>query len=685
MKSNNIFLVILVALFILICCLCIVMVASGIFLIANSDSSSSSSDSLFSDENENSPIGIFPFGNNNTDNHPNDSGLVPSIISPNLNQAHETLNTLKNAYIPENDPHDLARRLKGIEFIPETVPNNTNYQIGDKKDFWVTNVDSNENRKVNAKLGFKTDNVYFWIEDNVSYDRNELENLVTTFEDDILPINREFFGTEWIPGIDENERLFILYATSLGSSLAGYFSSADALPPQVHEFSNSHEMFMLNADTIRLSQKFTYGVLAHEYQHMIHWYQDRNETSWLNEGFSELAAFLNGYYESGFDTIFMADTDIQLNDWPNTSFNTTPHYGASFLFVNYFLNRFGDDATKALVKNPNNGLDSIDKVLTEINAIDDLSGEIFTADDIFKDWIITNFVMDERVNDGRYYYENYTNSPKAAITEKVDECEFNWKERSVSQYGADYIELKCDRDFNLQFQGITTTQVIPESAFSGDFAFWSNKGDESNMTLSQTFDFSEIQQPISMSFMMWYDIESDYDYLYLTASTDGENWQILETPSCVKNNPTGNSFGCGFNGKSDGWVKENVDLSLFSGETVELRFEYVTDAAVYGEGFLLDDIQIPVIDYFSDFEFDNGGWSEEGWARIHNQLPQTYRVILLEYKSGKVNINEIELSDLQNAEIQINGKINNKTILIVSGTTRYTRQPAYYKIQSTQH
>jgi hypothetical protein len=661
------------------------MITSGIFLIANSDSSSYAPSSIFSNKNENPPIEIFPFGNNNTDNNfPNDSGLVPSIISPNLDQAHETLNTLKNTYIPENDPHDLARRLKGIEFIPKSVPNNINYQIGDKKDFWVTNVDTNENRKVNAKLGFKTDNVYFWIEENVSYDRNELENLVTTFENEILPTNREFFGTEWIPGIDENERLFILYATSLGSSLAGYFSSADALPPQVHEFSNAHEMFMLNADTIRLSQKFTYGVLAHEYQHMIHWYQDRNETSWLNEGFSELAAFLNGYYESGFDTIFMTDTDIQLNDWPNSSFNTTPHYGASFLFVNYFLNRFGEDATKALVKNPNNGLDSIDKVLKEINAIDYLSGEIFTADDIFKDWIITNFVMDKWVNDGRYYYENYTNSPKAALTEKIDECEFNWKERSVSQYGADYIELKCNRDFNFQFQGITTTNVIPESAFSGDYAFWSNKGDESNMTLSQTFDFSDIQKPISMSFMMWYDIESDYDYLYLTASTDGENWQILETPSCVKNNPTGNSFGCGFNGKSDGWVKENVDLSLFSGETVELRFEYVTDAAVYGEGFLLDDIQIPVIDYFSDFEFDNGGWSEEGWARIHNQLPQTYRVILLEYKSGKVNINEIELSDLQNAEIQINGKTNNKTILIVSGTTRYTRQPAYYKIQSTQ-
>jgi immune inhibitor A len=37
---------------------------------------------------------------------------------------------------------------------------------------------------------------------------------------------------------------------------------------------------------------------------MIHWYQDRNESSWLNEGFSELAAFLNGYGGGGFDYVY---------------------------------------------------------------------------------------------------------------------------------------------------------------------------------------------------------------------------------------------------------------------------------------------------------------------------------------------------------------------------------------------
>jgi hypothetical protein len=682
LKSSNIFIIILSLLFLIICCLCLILAIAGSILILNS-----SSDSNTTSQPSVDIIKPTPFSPNNFDDNSNEFSnpdLIPPLLPENLVKINETLDILKNTEIPENDPYDLARRLKGIQNIPETVPNTIEYQIGDSKEFWVTNVDTNENRIVNAKLGFKTQNVYFWVEDGVSYDKNELDRLVTTFEEEILPTNRDFFGTEWIPGIDENNRLFILYATNLGSGLAGYFSSADALPSQIHEYSNAHEMFMLNADNIRLSQKFTYGVLAHEYQHMIHWYQDRNESSWLNEGFSELAAFLNGYYESGFDSLFLGNPDLQLNDWPNSPSNTTPHYGSAFLFVNYFLNQFGEDATKALVKNPKNGLESIDEVLMQFNEVDNLTGEIITADDVFTDWIITNYLMDKKVQDGRYHYENYSISPPATITEKINECEFDWKERTVSQYAADYVELKCNKNYTINFQGQTTTKVIPESSYSGDYAFWSNKSDESNMVLSQTFDFSDVFESIELSYMSWYDIEKDYDYLYLTASVDGKNWEIVNTPACVTSNPSGNSYGCGYNGLSDGWIEERVDLSKFSGEKVELRFEYVTDAAVNGEGFLIDDIQIPAIKYYSDFESDNGGWITDGWVRIQNYLPQTYKLILLEYKSGEVFINEIELSNSQEISININGKLNNKTILIIAGTTRFTRQPAYYRFQALE-
>ncbi len=120
--------------------------------------------------------------------------------------------------------------------------------------------------------------------------------------------------------------------------------------------------------------EYTYGVLAHEFQHMIHWYRDRNETSWLNEGFSDLAMFLNNYDIGGHDYLYAEDPDLQLNDWPNDQSQTTPHYGASFLFLNYFLDRFGEEATQALVANADNGMDSIDLVLQELNITDPLSG-----------------------------------------------------------------------------------------------------------------------------------------------------------------------------------------------------------------------------------------------------------------------------------------------------------------------
>jgi len=684
-SKNIVFLIVGIIIFFL-CCLCLIITVSGAFIIIQSTNESNFSTNPFGNLYESSPSQQNNSNNFSEDNpfSYHNSDVLPSLLPEDVNKINETLEILKNTDIPENDPYDLARRLKGLDDIPLTVPNNIEYEVGDFKEFWITNVDTNENSLIKAKLGYKTENVYFWIEDGVSYDRNELSKLVTTFEEDILPTNREFFGTEWIPGIDEDHRLFILYARNIGSGLAGYFSSADALPPQIHEFSNAHEMFFLSADNIRLSQKFTYGVLAHEYQHMIHWFQDRNETSWLNEGFSELAAFLNGYYESGFDSLFLGNPDIQLNDWPNNPSNTTPHYGASFLFVNYFLNRFGEDATKALVRNPKNGLESIDEILMEIDATDPVFNEIITADDLFADWIITNLVLDKKVADGKYYYQNFPNAQKVSITEKINECEFDWKDRSVYQYAADYIELNCNQNFTIHFQGNHTTKVIPQSAYSGDYAFWSNKGDESNMVLSQTFDFRNVSEPIELSYMAWYDIEEDYDYLYLTASTDGENWEIINTPSCTTSNPSGNSYGCAYNGNSTGWRSETVDISAYSGTEVELRFEYVTDAAVYGEGFLLDDIQISGINYYADLESDDGGWNSQGWVRIQNLLPQSYKLFLVEYKSGKVHINEILLNDKQEAKIEINGKTNNKTILIVSGTTRFTRQPAFYRFNIAQ-
>ena len=125
-------------------------------------------------------------------------------------------------------------------------------------------------------------------------------------------------------------------------------------------------------------------------------------------------------------------------------------------------------------------------------------------------------------------------------------------QRYVHQYGVDSLLFTdLSGDLTLTFTGSTTVSLLPQSAYSGSYAFYSNKGDESDMTLTQTFDFTNESIPIEMTYQTWYDLETDYDYIYLEASTDGgENWQILNTPSCTNYDPSGNSYGCGYNGET---------------------------------------------------------------------------------------------------------------------------------------
>lgn len=654
---------IIIGIVVLLCCICVLVVGmAGYAYYAFSQASSITDPPVFNREE------IPPTAEVEVTRPP-----VDSVSS-------ETLETLQNTIIPSNDPRQLACRLKGLCDVPEVMATSAAPRvIGDKSNFWVSNLDTISNTEVQATLRYATPHVYFWVQDGVTYDEKEMKSLVDEFENEIYPTNREFFGNEWSPGIDGDEHIYILYSRGLGSSIAGYFSSSDSVHPLVQEYSNGHEMFLFNADNTFLGEDFTYGVLAHEFQHMIHWNLDGNETSWLNEGSSELAAFLNDYDPGGFDWVYISDPDLQLNDWPNDQDATTPHYGAGFLFMTYFLDRFGEDATKLLVKDPANGLDSVEDVLREIDATDSLSGQPISADDFFMDWAVTNFVLDKSIGDGRYVYKNYPGAHRASATETIFSCPQAPIARDVHQYGVDYIAIECEGDYTISFTGSTATGLLPANPSSGEYVFWSNKGDESNMTLTREFDFTNVNAPIELSFRTWYDIETDWDYVYVEASENGENWQILLTPSGTDTDPSGNSYGWGYTGVTNGWIEEKVDLSEYAGKKISIRFEYLTDAAVNGEGFMVDDVRVDAEGYSSDFEAGDDGWQAEGFVRVQNVLPQTFGLALI--KTGDSSVTMIPLNEDQTAEIPLSLKAGEKAYLVVTGTTRFTRELGAYQIE----
>ncbi|MEW5938438.1 MAG: hypothetical protein AB1750_02145, partial [Chloroflexota bacterium] len=158
---------------------------------------------------------------------------VPTVTRPPVEEVSSaTLDTLKAALVPENDPYEIACRLKGICNVPRTLPGPTSpLQVGAKDKFWVLNSNTNEHFQINATLKYITPHSYFWAEDGVSVNMNDLKKLMDTFENKIYPTDREFFGSEWTPGVDNDEHIYVIYAKNIGSTVAGYFNSSDSYNP----------------------------------------------------------------------------------------------------------------------------------------------------------------------------------------------------------------------------------------------------------------------------------------------------------------------------------------------------------------------------------------------------------------------------------------------------------------------
>lgn len=678
-KSEKTIILVLVILLLIACCL--LVLCGAVFYIATGTLG------LFSPEANSMQESTYP-----TQVAPTQAWIEPAPTPKNevtqgdgslaaVEELSDTLKTLHNTEIPNADLVYLAERYLDQNDIPLTMSTDpVDYQLGDQLDFYKLNVDTNTTDRITAVLRYASDQVYFWAEEGLDLDSEEINRVMLEFETEIYPTNQEFFGKEWIPGVDNDPHLYILYAGNMGRQLAGYTASTDGVVPQAHEYSNAHEMFYVNADVQWLSDPYTLSVMAHELQHLIHGYHDPNEDLWMNEGFSELATLLNGYSAGGFDSLFASNTDVQLNTWSvDPSFNSY-HYGSSFLFVTYLLERFGEEFTKALVADKQGGFDSIDQVLADFGYQDAQTGAQITADDVFVDWAITNYANDEEFDDGRYIYNIYDDAPSASATETLTDCEDTSIERTVHQYGTDYIRMACaDGDIELHFSGADTVNVLPVE--TGDSYFmWSNRADASVTTLSREFDFSAVTAPITMTYKTWYDLESDYDFLYLIATEEDGTDRIINTPSCSISDTTGNSFGCGYNGASNGWITESVDLSDYAGERVTLSFEYVTDEAVTAEGFIVDDILIPEIGYQTDFETDDAGWVGEGFVRINNVLPQTFLISIIDTYNNRV-VDKYKLSNGEDLNVVLTALPQGYDyILVVSGSSRYTRQEATYQV-----
>jgi bacillopeptidase F (M6 metalloprotease family) len=169
------------------------------------------------------------------------------------------------------------------------------------------------------------------------------------------------------------------------------------------------------------------------------------------------------------------------------------------------------------------------------------------------------------------------------------------------------------------------------------------------------------------------------------STNGGTSWTILQTPHSATTNPSGNAYGPGYTGQSEGWLEESLDLTPYTGQEVLIRFEYVTDDAVNRPGWTIDDLGIPEIGFSDDVETELNDWQAEGFIRMDNVLPQRFTVQVIEIGPDLTTVRPLALDETNSGTLTITdlGNRVERAILIISGLTPVTSQPASYEYRLT--
>ena len=603
---------------------------------------------------------------------------APSQSGQNAQGVQDMTDALAANPLPSADLFDLTRRLRGRDGAPAAPftparPAAPVEAVGSQSQFWTYDFDAKKNMKVGATLRVLTDHSKWWVENSVTLDAAALQTTATTFETTIYPADRTAYGSEWTPGIDSDPRIDVLIAKIPGRA-AGYFSSSDELPVWINEFSAQREMIYMNAMSARLATAGFYSVLAHEFCHMIQFNKRKRSIVWFTEGHAQLCERF-ATQPSGFDQLFLRQPDTQLNDWSDLDKDSTLHYGAALLFLQFLREHAGgDDLMNALLAH------GVDTPL-DMDAVLKARGQP-GMDEQLADFVAANALIGANP-DPKYAYAGTRLTPAAPTAQ--DRVNVGAELRAtVHEYAARYVALP-QTPVHLKFSGPTMQRIIPADAHSGHMTWWSDRVDGLDSTLTRTVDLSSVTKA-TLSFWSWYDIEPDFDYAYVAVSTDGgQKWTTLRTEATTADDPNGNNLGNGMTGKSGGgtkpgWTQQSADLSAYAGKKILLRFEYVTDAALNFDGFALDDVSIPEISFSDDAEKDSG-WTANGFLRSSNSVKQRYIVQVIHF--GTTPTVERHVVENGTLELDVDGSSDRKPpVLAITGVAPRSTQPIAFTVSA---
>ena len=485
--------------------------------------------------------------------------------------------------------------------------------------------------------------------------------LAETFDDIIYPTDTDFFGAnddmdgsggwESVLGIqeldaDDGTRVIILVSNVRDEN----FYDPVASPSYIAGFySPTYELYsgrnMITIDSKQWHRRVGGGVdrpylydstLAHEFQHLIHDDYSPNEDSWVNEGMSGMAEFLNGYWfteDLGDRTQWQLWPENSVVLWGDQNSDLPGEILADYQLVNAFMlyttgriDGVYTDTAK-LTQEPTDGIlgfntwlsDTVGSSLTFEEIFDDFRADMlhggYTDDpQPAADWnadFLSGYQSPLEQRDG-------VATSRAYLGELRDNLDREgYDTPGVPPFGTDFLEVCWSSDVGtVEFDGdeapagtawsaVAASDIYtPSGSVDGDVLYSGHTDLTDNFVV-----FGPVTPTVSdqLTFDHFYNIEDEWDYGFVQVTTDttgATGWTSLDITGTMAitdphAHPVIKENVPGFTGFSAGWVPATYDIGAeYGGEQVLLAFRYSTDWASAGSsgdfpsGWAVDNVMV---------------------------------------------------------------------------------------------
>ncbi|KOV81591.1 protease [Nocardia sp. NRRL S-836] len=235
--------------------------------------------------------------------------------------------------------------------------------------------------------------------------------------------------------------------------------------------------------------------------------------------------------------------------------------------------------------------------------------------------------------------QNRVSAPGEATGERPnefsawDKLQLGWLDYEIAVAGQERTFQLGPHEYNSKkAQGLVV--VLPDIAksfdygapFEGSRMWWSEKGNDLDHSMTAALDLRG-KTTAALSLKARYDVETDYDYLYVEASNEDGSWTQLDGTANGVPFVRDSGNAPAISGSSAGqWVDVAVPLDAYAGKNTKLRLAYRTDGAFAPQGFFADAITVvadgtPVL---TDGAETAGTWTTRGFRTTEGKETKAF-------------------------------------------------------------